>query len=83
MMPVTGALPAGAYLASVEGVAEDSSLNLRAEPNSAATILMRLLPHQRVVVLNLCDDPLWAHVKTDTAEGYAMVSFLAPVQDNP
>ena len=83
MMPVTGALPAGAYLASVEGVAEDSSLNLRAEPNSAATILMRLLPHQRVVVLNLCQDPAWAHVRTDSAEGYVMVSFLAPVQDTP
>ncbi len=83
LMPVTAALPAGAYLASVEGVAEDSSLNLRAEPNSAAAILMRLLPHQRVVVLERCEDPLWAHVKTDTAEGYVMISFLAPVQDTP
>ncbi|MBR5345995.1 MAG: SpoIID/LytB domain-containing protein [Clostridia bacterium] len=83
LMPVTSALPAGAYLASVEGVAEDSSLNLRAEPNSAATILMRLLPHQRVIVLELCEDPVWAHVKTDTAEGYVMVSFLSPVQDTP
>ncbi len=80
LMPVTGALPAGAYLASVEGIAEDSSLNLRAEPNSGAEVRMRLLPHQRLVVLEICEDPLWAHVRTDAIEGYVMVSFLEKME---
>ncbi len=79
LMPVTGALPEGAWLASVEGIADDSSLNLRAEPNSAAEILMRLYKHQRLVVLETCEDSLWVHVRTDSAEGYVMVSFLEAV----
>ena len=42
LMPVTEeGLPEGAWLASVEGIADDSTLNLRAEPSSAAEILMR------------------------------------------
>ena len=80
LMPVTAPLPAGAYLASVEGIAEDSSLNLRAEPNSGAEVRMRLLPHQRLVVLEICEDPIWAHVRTDVIEGYVMVSFLEKVK---
>ena len=81
LMPVTGALPEGAWLASVEGIADDSSLNLRAEPNSAAEILMRLYKHQPLVVLEACEDPLWVHVRTDAAEGYVMVSFLEAVSN--
>lgn len=76
LMPVTGEIPTGGYLASVEGIEDDSSLNLRAEPNQASEILMRLYKHQQLIVLSLCDDPAWAHVKTDAAEGYVMVSFL-------
>lgn len=80
LMPVTGALPQGAYLASVEGVDDDSSLNLRAEPNTASEILMRLYKHQLLVVLEACEDPAWVHVKTDVAEGYVMLSFLEKVE---
>ncbi len=77
LMPVTGEnLPEGAYLASVEKIDDDSSLNLRAEPSGAAEILMRLYKHQRLVVLSENEVPGWAHVKTDTAEGYVMISFL-------
>ena len=79
LMPVTGALPEGAWLASVEGIEDDSSLNLRAEPSSAAEILMRLYKHQRLAVLETCEDPAWVHVRTDSAEGYVMVSFLEKV----
>ena len=39
LMPVTGELPAGAYLAAVTGIEDDSSLNLRAEPNTASEII--------------------------------------------
>ena len=81
LMPVTAdQLPEGAYLASVEGIDDDSSLNLRAEPNTAAEILMRLYKHQQIIVLESCEDPAWAKVKTDVIEGYVMVSFLSPVE---
>lgn len=76
LMPVTGDLPEGAYLASVEGVADDSSLNLRSEPTTAADILMRLYKHQQLIVLETCPDPAWVRVKTDVIEGYVMLSFL-------
>ena len=79
LMPVTAALPAGAYLASVEGIDDDSTLNLRAEPNGAAEILMRLYKHQQLQVLEVMEDPAWVHVRTDSAEGYVMVSFLQKV----
>ena len=76
LMPVTGDIPDGAYLASVEGIEDDSSLNLRAEPNLACEILMRLYKHQKLIVLESCEDPAWVHVKTDVAEGYVMVEYL-------
>lgn len=84
LMPVTGDLPEGAYLASVEGVADDSSLNLRSEPTTASDILMRLYKHQQLVVLETCEDSDWVKVKTDVIEGYVMVSFLeAEGQESP
>ncbi len=77
LMPVTEAdLPEGAWIASVEGIDDDSSLNLRAEPAASSEILMRLYKHQRLIVLETCEDPAWVHVRTDSAEGYVMVSFL-------
>ena len=80
LMPVTGALPQGAYLASVENIEDDSSLNLRAEPSTASEILMRLYKHQQLAVLEVCDDPAWVKVKTDVIEGYVMLSFLEKVE---
>jgi len=80
LMPVSEAslndLPEGAWLASVENIEDDSSLNLRADPSPAGEILMRLYKHQRLVVLETCEDPVWVHVRTDAVEGYVMVSFL-------
>ena len=76
LMPVSEELPEGARLAVVENIAQDSTLNLRAEPSAGATILMRLYWHQQLIVLEQCDVPGWVHVKTDTAEGYVMESFL-------
>ncbi|MBQ3706205.1 MAG: SpoIID/LytB domain-containing protein [Clostridia bacterium] len=77
LMPVSlENLPQGAWLASVEGIADDSSLNLRAEPSAAGEILMRLYRHQLLIVLETCEDPAWVRVKTDSIEGYVMVSFL-------
>lgn len=80
LMPVTGELPAGAYLASVEGIEDDSSLNLRQEPDTASPILMRLYRHQQLMVLEVCEDPAWVRVKTDAIEGYVMLSFLEKLE---
>lgn len=84
LMPVTAAnLPEGAYLASVEHIADDSSLNLRAEPTQSAEILRRLYKHQQLIVVEVCEDPAWVKVRTDVMEGYVMVSFLEPVTASP
>ena len=80
LMPVTGELPEGAYLATVANIDDDSSLNLRQEPTTAAPIVMRLYKNQKLVVLETCEDPAWVKVKTDVIEGFVMVSFLAPVE---
>jgi len=81
LMPVDeSSLPEGSWLASVEGIDEDSSLNLRAEPSPGAAVLMRLYKHQRLIVLETCADPVWVHVKTDSTEGYVMVFFLERIK---
>ena len=80
LMPVTGDLPEGAWLASVEGIDDDSSLNLRAAPSSGAEILMRIYKHQRLVVLENAEVEGWVRVRTDAAEGYVMFSFLEEVK---
>ena len=80
LMPVTEELPEGAWLASVENIEDDSSLNLRAEPSAASDILMRLYRHQKLIVLEKAEVDGWVHVKTDAAEGFVMASFLQPVQ---
>ena len=81
LMPVTrkSGDPADAWLASVELIDDDSSLNLRAEPTQIGEILMRLYKHQRLLVLETCEDPNWVHVRTDSVEGYVMVRFLEEV----
>ena len=76
LMPVTAALPEGARLAVVDNIAQDSTLNLRAQPSAGAEILMRLYWHQELIVLEKSDVPGWVHVKTDAVEGYVMESFV-------
>ena len=75
-MPVTQELPEGAWLASVENIDADSSLNLRARPSTGAEVLMRLYLHQPLIVLEESEVPGWVRVRTDQAEGYVMLSFL-------
>ena len=77
LMPVTEPLPEGARLALVDGIARDSTLNLRAQPSAGAEILRRLYWHQELIVLEQSDVPGWVHVKTDAVEGYVMESFLS------
>lgn len=48
LMPVTTEnLPDGAYLASVTNIDEDSTLNLRAQPNTSADVLRRLYKNSK------------------------------------
>lgn len=79
LMPVTGELPAGAWYAMVTEISEDSSLNLRKEPNTASDILMRLYKNQLLVVLGPAEEEGFVKVKTDVTEGYVMESFLTKV----
>ncbi|MBR1683846.1 MAG: SpoIID/LytB domain-containing protein [Clostridia bacterium] len=67
------------YIASVEGIDDDSSLNLRAEPSMAGEILMRLYKHQQLLVTEVCEDEAWVHVRAGDLEGYVMVSFLESI----
>ncbi len=77
LMPVTETgLPGGAYIASVEGIDDGTTLNLRSRPSMASSVVMRLSKHQKLVVLDEYDVPGWARVKTDTVEGYVMISYL-------
>ncbi len=76
LMPVTEELPEGAWLASVENIADGSTLNLREKPSAGAKILMKLYKHQQLIVLEESEVAGWMHVKTDVIEGYVMYSFL-------
>ena len=76
LMPLPDIMPEGARIATVENIAEDSSLNLRALPSAGAEILMRLFCHQPLLVLEQSDVPGWVYVRTDSMEGYVMESYL-------
>ena len=81
LMPVTEALPEGAWLAEVDHIDEDSTLNLREQPSAGSKIVLRLYKHQKLVVLEEAEVTGWYKVKTDVIEGYVMASFLEIVKD--
>ena len=76
-------LPEGARKATVENIADDSTLNLRAQPSAGAEVLMRLYRHQELIVLEKSDVPGWVRVKTDVIEGYVMESYLVYADETP
>ena len=76
LMPVTEELPEGTWLATVENIDDDSTLNLREQPSAGAKVLRRLYKHQPLVVLEESEVTGWVKVKTDVIEGYVMYSFL-------
>ena len=53
-----------------------STLNLRSRPSMASSVVMRLSKHQKLAVIDEFDVPGWAYVKTDSVEGYVMLSYL-------
>ncbi len=80
LMPVSETLPDSAWFAEVTGIDDDSTLNLRASPDTTGDVLMRLYKNQRLIVLEECPQEGWVHVKTDAVEGYVMEKFLTVVQ---
>lgn len=76
LMPLTGTPNPGQWIAVVTEISEDSSLNLRSQPNLSSDILMRLYKNQRLLVLERCPEEGWVHVQTDSVSGYVMESYL-------
>ena len=82
LMPVsTNQMPEGAYLAIVSNIDEDSTLNLREQPNTSAEVIRRLYKNQPLIVLSVSKDG-WAHVKTDVMEGYVRSEYLQAKKDS-
>ena len=82
LMPVsTTQMPEGAYLAVVSNIDEDSTLNLREQPNTSAEVIRRLYKNQPLIVLSVSKDG-WAHVKTDVMEGYVRIEYLQAEKDS-
>ena len=76
LMPVTESdLPKDAYIAQVTNIEEDSTLNLRQEPNLSSDVIRRLYKNQKLIVLGIDQDG-WAHVKTDVIEGYVRSEYI-------
>lgn len=82
LMPVTQTLPTGAWYATVTGIDDDSSLNLRATPDTSGDILLKLYKNQKLIVLEECPQEGWVRVRTDAIEGYVMEKFLTQEQAN-
>lgn len=81
LMPVsTNQMPEGAYLAIVSNIDEDSTLNLREQPNTSGEVIRRLYKNQPLIVLSVSKDG-WAHVKTDVMEGYVRSEYLQAEKD--
>ena len=80
LMPVTEEMPEGAWLASVENIDDDSTLNLREKPSAGSKIIRRLYKHQQLIVLEEAEIAGWVRVRTDVIEGYVMYSFLQRIE---
>ncbi len=76
LMPQSVAPGDGLRVVKVTGIAANSSLNLRSEPNLNAEIVMRLFLGQELLVVEELPDG-WLKVKTDVASGYVMESFVS------
>ncbi|MEA5013113.1 MAG: SpoIID/LytB domain-containing protein [Candidatus Limiplasma sp.] len=76
LMPVTQEATDGAWYALVTGIEDGSTLNLRAAPDLSGEVLMRLYKHQRLLVIQRCQEEGWVKVRTDVIEGYVMEKFL-------
>jgi len=76
VMPLTLSVGKGQWIAKVTEISQDSSLNLRSEPNLSSEIKMRLYYGQQLLVVEECEEDGWLKVQTDVAEGYVMAQYL-------
>ena len=65
-------------LMQVDGIAEDSTLNLRESPSLSAVIVRRLYKGQRVVADGKAQNG-WIHVRVGELEGYVRTEYLTKV----
>ena len=65
------------WIAIVNNIGVNSTLNLRAESNTQSAILRQLYYGQQLIVLEDLGD--WLHVRTDDITGYVMRSFVNPL----
>lgn len=75
LMPATSELKADEWKVKVTQIGVNSSLNLRAEPNTNSDIL-RVLYYGQELIAASCDTEGWIRVKTDVIEGYVMEKFV-------
>ena len=79
-LPVTEKnMPKGSFLASVEGIAEDSWLNMREGPSLSSEIVRKLFKGQRLIVTETTNDG-WAHVSTDVLSGFVRLEYLEQIK---
>lgn len=77
-MPLASTPAPGQSLVSVDNIAINSYLNLRAEPTTASGVLRQLYFGQRLIVVADLGD--WLRVRMDDVEGYVMKEFVVQVQ---
>ncbi len=80
LMPVTPDESKDERIVIVDGISEDSSLNLRAMPDTASDILMRLYYGQRLIVVDAAPAEGWLQVRTDVVTGFVMDKFVSPTE---
>ncbi|MBO2516882.1 MAG: hypothetical protein CW338_06335 [Clostridiales bacterium] len=74
LVPLSSTPKPGQYSVIVNGIAEDSSLNMRLSPSTGSPIIRVLYYGQRLMVLGTAADG-WLHVSADGIEGYVMEKF--------
>lgn len=75
LMPLTQQAAEGQYIVYVTGVAQDSSLNLRAQPDFLAEIVTRLYYGQSLLVTEEFENG-WLAVRTDSVQGYVRHEYI-------
>ena len=79
LMPATHALGENDWRVKVTQIATNSSLNLRAEPNTSSSILRVLYYGQELIATERLADG-WIKVKTDVIEGYVMEKYVEAME---
>lgn len=80
LMPTTQALNEGEWRVKVTQIGVNSSLNMRAAPDTSSEILRVLYYGQELIASERFADG-WIKVRTDVQEGYVMEKFVETVQE--